>query len=444
MKITDIEAFESAEETAEHIEKVMRQGYDRFETKHRCKDGEIVDIEVSCQYCDFDEEKFFFSFFRDITDLKLSMDKLQNSERLYKTLCNNIPGMVYRAKSDWSTEIISNSQVVCGYSSEDINSEKVKWLDIIHSDDREKVLNEALRLNEKSSTIIQEYRIIAKDGSVRLVEDHKISTFTRKGVFSRVDGVVFDITELKRAEIELENYKEQVLKAQRHAYIGSMGAIVAHQVNQPLTKINILLDRAIENAKDGSCGPDVIRDIKKGLAEAKEAASIIRKFRQYSKDSALEGTGSVNVRAVADKIVSVLSEPAKRAQIRISTKGLGYLPGVEANETALEQIFLIVVQNAIEAADNGKKHKLDITGKFADGNIELLFADDCCGIASENIDRIFEPFFTTKAGDRGMGLGLDIVQQILINCGGHVRVKSEPGEGATFYVTLPIGNTQGV
>jgi C4-dicarboxylate-specific signal transduction histidine kinase len=256
-------------------------------------------------------------------------------------------------------------------------------------------------------------------------------------------GFFTDITEHKRIEDELEKYKGKVFKTQRHAYIGSMGAIVAHQVNQPLTKINILLDRALDNAEDGSCSPVVIKDIKKGLAEVKKAVSIIRKFRQHSKDFIPEGVGKVNLSAVADRIVSVLSQRAKQAKMRISTKGLANLPEVEINETALEQIFFIIIQNAIEAADDKKPHKLDIIGKFTDGNIELRFSDDCCGIAPENIDKIFEPFFSTKTEDKGMGLGLNLVQQILINCGGQIRVESRLDSGTTFYVTLPISNTVG-
>ena len=223
-----------------------------------------------------------------------------------------------------------------------------------------------------------------------------------------------------------------------------MGTMVAHEINQPLTKINILLDRAIDQIEEASCSPSAVKSVKESLTQVKKATSIIRKFRQYSKDSALEGAGRVNISTVADKIVSVLSERAKEAKMHISIKDLGDLSEIETNETALEQIFLIIIQNAIEAADGQKSHKLDITGKFADGNIELQFSDDCCGIAPENLDKIFEPFFSTKTEDKGLGLGLDIVQQILISCGGQIRVESKPGKGATFYETLPISNTMGV
>ncbi len=251
-------------------------------------------------------------------------------------------------------------------------------------------------------------------------------------------AAVRDLSVQKQLEAEREIYKENLLKAQRHAYISSMGAIVAHQLNQPLTMINILLDRAIEQIEEALCSPTALKNVKEGLAEAQKAASIIRKFRQYSKDSALEGVGKVNVSAVTDRIISVLSERAIQAKMRISAKGLGDLPEVETNETALEQVFLIIIQNAIEASDGRKSHKLDITGKLSDGNIELQFSDDCCGITPENLDRIFEPFFSTKTEDEGMGLGLDIAQQIFIGCGGQIRVESKLGKGTTFYATLPI------
>jgi PAS domain S-box-containing protein len=254
-------------------------------------------------------------------------------------------------------------------------------------------------------------------------------------------GVCKDITEQKQLETERKIYKEKVLEAQKHAYIGTMGAIVAHQLNQPLTTINMRLGKALEISKEKeNRHHEVLNNIEKSLSEAKKAASIIQKFRQYSKSSALEGTGKINVSLIADRIISVLSEIAMRAKMRVSTKGLRDLPDVDANEIALEQIFLIIIQNAIEATDGQKPHKLDITGKVIDDNIELQFADDCCGIKPENLEMIFEPFFSTKTEDKRLGLGLDIVQQILISCGGRIRVESQLGKGTTFYVTLPTSN----
>jgi C4-dicarboxylate-specific signal transduction histidine kinase len=219
-----------------------------------------------------------------------------------------------------------------------------------------------------------------------------------------------------------------------------MGALVAHQINQPLTKINILLDRAIEQIEEASCSPTALKNVKEGLAEAKKVTSIIQKFRQYSRNPALETTGKLNVSSTANRIISILFERAKQAKINISAKTLDDLPRVEINETALEQIFLIIIQNAIEAADGRKQHRLTISGQTTDKEIKLQFSDDCCGIATENLDKIFEPFFSTKSNGKGLGLGLEIVQQILIGHGGQIGVESQIDKGTTFYVTLPVKN----
>ena len=80
-------------------------------------------------------------------------------------------------------------------------------------------------------------------------------------------------------------------------------------------------------------------------------------------------------------------------------------------------------------------------GKSTEGGVELQFSDDCCGIAPEHLDKIFEPFFSTKLDGKGIGIGLSLVQQILISLGKEIRVENQPGKGTIFYVTLPVGNS---
>ena len=111
----------------------------------------------------------------DITARKLAEMALREREEKYRTLCCNIPGIIYRAKIDWSVEIISNSETVCGYSFEEFSSGKVNWLGLIHPDDRPRVLEEeeASGLTKRPTLLVQEYRIVAKDGGPRWVADRK-------------------------------------------------------------------------------------------------------------------------------------------------------------------------------------------------------------------------------------------------------------------------------
>ncbi len=315
MNIKEIEAVETPEETAKHIEAITKHGYDRFETKQRRKNGKIIDVEVSTQFCELGEDKFFFSFWRDITE--------------HKQLAN-----------------------------------------------------------------------------------------------------------------ELKRYKEQILKTQRHAYIDSMGAIVAHQLNQPLTVINMLLGEAMEDLSNEPSVPEtVLRNLRESMGEAEKTASIISEFRRRVKEQSWDEIGQADVAETATKLTSALTDDAVRANLHITVNPLDGLPTVKCAAAALEQIFFIIIQNAIEAADGEKRHKLTISAKSRDEKVELQFSDDCCGIAPENFEKIFEPFYTTKSDGGGMGLGLEIVRRILIACGGDIRVESDIGRGTTFYVVLSAADS---
>ena len=135
-------------------------------------------------------------------------EQTKSSEEKYKALCDNVPGMVYKGRPDWSVEIIANSERICGYSIEDFQAGKFGWLDVIHPDDREAVVAEADAFSKTPGDLIQQYRIISKDGSIRWLEDHKKTVF-QDGVYQGVEGVVFDISERKKAEGTLRKSDEK-------------------------------------------------------------------------------------------------------------------------------------------------------------------------------------------------------------------------------------------
>jgi len=139
----------------------------------------------------------------DITDHKMAEEALKESELKHKTLVNNIPGMVYRAYPDWSAEVVSGSKAVCGYTEEELNSHVNKWVNIVHPDDKKRVLENGSELVKEQKSIVQTYRIINKSGNIRWVEDRKASVSSEGGEFLGIDGVVFDITDRKQLEQEL-------------------------------------------------------------------------------------------------------------------------------------------------------------------------------------------------------------------------------------------------
>ncbi len=176
----------------------------------RRKDGTIMYADINTARVRIDARECNVGFFTDVTERKKAEQALGRSEQQYRALCDNIPGMVYRADPDWSTRVVSDSYSVCGYSARELNSKRVNWLDIIHPDDKAKVVREAVELQKRHTEIVQQYRVIDKSGAARWVEDHKTSRFTEDAVYDGVDGVVFDITERKQAEQALQKAREHL------------------------------------------------------------------------------------------------------------------------------------------------------------------------------------------------------------------------------------------
>jgi PAS domain S-box-containing protein len=139
-------------------------------------------------------------------------ENLVEKERKYRALVESLPGMAYRGKPDWSIEIVGPGlRRITGYAKSEFDSGKVHWLDIVHPDDKKKVLKEASVLDKKETFIAQEYRIVRKDKKIAWVDDHKHSLH-RNGVLVGVEGVVFDITEKKKTKAAMEDKEERYRK----------------------------------------------------------------------------------------------------------------------------------------------------------------------------------------------------------------------------------------
>ena len=120
------------------------------------------------------------------------------------------------AEPNWRIEIINNSESICGYSIKEFNSGNINWLNLIHPRDKEQILKESKKLEKKPTELIQEYRIFAKDGSVQWVEDRKFSFFDENNVFIGIDGVIFNITEQKKAELFKKDLTDLQINVEWH------------------------------------------------------------------------------------------------------------------------------------------------------------------------------------------------------------------------------------
>ncbi|NQV13825.1 PAS domain S-box protein [bacterium] len=166
------------------------------------KSGAKIDVRLSAStQCDAQGKALFNRcVMRDIRPRKQLERKLRKTQAQQKKLIANIPGMIYHGNADWSAEIISGSEQICGYKVEELMALESNWLEIIHPEDRAKIESEGAPLTKEPTDLIQIYRILHKSGAVRWVEDRKASHFSSDGSFAGIDGVVYDITHRRIAE----------------------------------------------------------------------------------------------------------------------------------------------------------------------------------------------------------------------------------------------------
>jgi PAS domain S-box-containing protein len=147
--------------------------------------------------------------------------ELQRSEAQYRTLTQNIPGMVYRTTADWALEFVSGAEAVCGLPEQQLQGSRGCWHTLVHPEDQRALLQVAYELEAESCARVQQYRIRHVDGGWRWVSDHKRSMHDAQGRFLGVDGVLFDISVHKQIEVTNALDKERLTRSQRYANIGT-------------------------------------------------------------------------------------------------------------------------------------------------------------------------------------------------------------------------------
>jgi PAS domain S-box-containing protein len=247
-----------------------------------------------------------------------------------------------------------------------------------------------------------------------------------------------DINDLVRAQRQLEDTREQMRRADRLASLGTMSAMVAHELTQPLTVVRLSIQNALAAIKTEAPAGVVAGDLEGTMDEIATMTEIIERFRGFARASSPGHERDVSLSEIAAHVVGLTAEAADRARVSVSASGLEGLPRFSARPKDMEQMFFALIMNAIQAADGQVDRTVTVTAEAGDGEIELRFGDNCGGIVESDIDHIFRPFFTTKGQAGGTGLGLCVVEHILGRYQGKIQPLNRPGEGVTFQVTLPL------
>jgi signal transduction histidine kinase/CheY-like chemotaxis protein len=230
---------------------------------------------------------------------------------------------------------------------------------------------------------------------------------------------------------ELKHTQAQLVQSAKLAAIGELAANVAHEINNPLTTV---LGFASYLAERVPAEDPMREELKLIQEEAGRARDIVRDLLDFSRQHEFSPEPA-DLNNVLERTVAMVKRQRGLKRVTVSEQYATGLPLVEVDVSRIKQVFLNIINNALYAmADTGT---LTIRTATDDGHVKVDFADTGGGIAPEHLDRIFDPFFTTKPEVSGTGLGLSVSLGIVQTHGGTIEVKSAPGQGATFTVTLP-------
>ncbi|MDA8213754.1 MAG: ATP-binding protein [Nitrospiraceae bacterium] len=256
--------------------------------------------------------------------------------------------------------------------------------------------------------------------------------------------ILEEITEKKKME-------EQLLQTSKLASIGKLTAGISHEIGNPLASISSLVQELkelqIKSKEKGS--PENFSEknfpgygdaefteesLKTINSHIERIAKIVRSLGDFARISSAEKTAS-DISEILERTINLVKYDKRFKNIQLVTE-IGDIPGLVINPDQIQQVFLNLLLNALDAMPEGGNLniKMEKTGDL----IEIVFSDTGVGIDESVIDRIFDPFFTTKPLGKGTGLGLSICYGIIREHSGTITVKSKRGEETKFVIRLPV------
>jgi PAS domain S-box-containing protein len=405
------------------------------------KNGKELPIEVNLSPYSVGNETYVIAVIRDVSDRYWKHARLIDREERLRVLLESTGAIPWAADPiTWCfTYVGPQATDILGYPVEHWYK-KDFWINKIHPDDRESVVQTCLDKSNVYSHYELEYRMIKSDGGFIWVHDI-VNVEFEKGKPIILRGFLIDITERIKTSDELFTLQQELTHVARVSAAGELTASVAHELNQPLAAImsnaqaaQHFLQREI---------PD-LDEVKAALADIvnddRRAGEVINRLRKML----LKGEPTKEPLLIVDLIVEVIKfvkNDAVNKGVRIVfEKSKSILPPIEGDRIQLQQVVLNIMLNAFDAMleNNNEERRLVIRAiQSSTDNLTVEFSDNGKGFEKQDINRLFDAFYTTKKN--GMGMGLAICRSIIESHGGRLwATQNENGEGATFHFSLPL------
>ncbi|AZV42551.1 PAS domain S-box protein [Peribacillus asahii] len=382
-------------------------------------DGTIFYVEGIATGIMYDGEPAIQGMFRDITARKEVEEALRQSEEKYRLIAENMQDLIGVLDTKCIVRYASPShETILGFPTDVYEGNRA--FDLVHPDDISYVQTQYENSISSKTPCYIEFRCKHVSGGWVYVEAWGTPVLDGNNEVEHLVIVARDISERKKAD-------QLIRKSEKLSVAGQLAAGVAHEIRNPLTSIKGFI-QLLQKETNNPLYTDVI------LSEIDRLEDIVQGFLSLAKPQAPQ-MKEIDGRLLLQQVVLLFETQALLKNVQIVQEYSENLPLIYCDGNQMKQVYMNILQNAVEAMPNGGVIKIQVLWHSAD-SILFRFIDQGQGISKERIKNIGEPFFSTK--EKGTGLGLMVSQKIVQEHGGTMGIDSTVNQGTTVDVILPI------
>ena len=424
-----------------------------FEARFFRKDGSTIWGRYSARI--YPEAGYLEGVVTDVTEEKESIRALQESEKKYRLLAENVTDVIWVSDMNFELTYVSPSVTkMNGYSVEEAMSiilEKMytsESLEVLLKAFDDEIATEKTDEKDLSRSRTLELEGICKDGSTIWTEAKMTFLHDQDGQPVGILGVSRDISDRKRMEEEKAELEAQLQHVQKMEALGALAGGIAHDFNNLLMAIQGNASLMLLKKDPGDPDYRRLKNIEQYIQNSTELTKQLLGFARGGKYE----VRPTDLNGLIRKNLEMFGRTKK--EISIHTKYQEGISSVEIDRGQIEQVLMNLYINAWQAMPGGGKLFLETENLELDRNfvkpyglnpgkyVKIAIADTGVGMDNKTRERIFDPFFTTKEMGRGIGLGLASAYGIIKNHGGIIDVSSRKGEGSTFSIYLPASEKE--
>jgi PAS domain S-box-containing protein len=388
-------------------EAALRQAHDELEIRVQERTAKLVETNEALR--------------AEIVERQRAEADLRISEERFRQVAENIDEVLWLAEPESGQLLYINPayERIWGRPVDNLPENVEELLVDVHPGDREQIA----RIREGQEA---EFRIVRSDGRERWIRARVFPIQDDLGRVYRLAGVAEDISEEKRALSAL-------LDAEQLAGAGKMAAFLSHEINNPLQAAIGCLDLGQEHLEKGADAHEYFEVAAESLQRASSIVERLRTLHQRADPADKETT---NLNTLLERVLILTRKKCGDSDVEVIWVAARDLPMVDVIPDAMQQVFLNLILNALDAMPEGGQLQMRTVKTEAPLGVQIQLIDEGVGIPADVLPGIFEPFYTTKMDS--LGLGLFISRSIVQQHGGYIEAQSQEGEGMTFIIWLPL------